>query len=239
MTQWFYSDDARNRIGPISADELREHYRQRRLRRDNLVWCEGMVQWLPLERVAFELDIDSVIPDASVPPPMPTSAPAAPAAAYRAAPPKKGMSGCMIALIVCAALAIPTLGILAAIAIPAYNDYTQRAKLSEVFSLATPLKIAIAEHAASQDGCPDNDSTDIASALTPLTQSPRVASVRVGALEGGHCAFEISLRGPGALDGKTLLFEAADADASEWDCSGGDLPNRLRPPQCRANPNSN
>ena len=33
MTQWFYADDARNRVGPLSDVELREHYRQRRLRR--------------------------------------------------------------------------------------------------------------------------------------------------------------------------------------------------------------
>ena len=33
------------------------------------------------------------------------------------------MSGCLIALIICAALAVPVVGILAAIAIPAYNDY--------------------------------------------------------------------------------------------------------------------
>ena len=239
MTQWFYSDDARNRIGPISADELREHYRQRRLRRDNLVWCDGMVQWLPLERVAFELDIDSIIPDAGAPPPMPPPAGApTPSAAYRAAPKKKGMSGCLIALIICAALAIPVLGILAAIAIPAYNDYTQRAKVSEVLGLAAPLKLAIAEHAASQGSCPDNESTDIAAALASLTQSPRVASVRVGTLEGGRCAFEISLRGPGTLDGKTLLFEAVDADSAQWDCSGGDVPARMRPAQCRTNPTS-
>jgi len=239
MTQWYYADDARNRIGPLSADELREHYRQRRLRRDNLVWCEGMVQWLPLERVALELDIDSITPDASLPPPMPTSTPAPASAAYRAAPKKQGMSGCLIAVLICAGLGIPMAGILAAIAIPAYNDYVQRTKVMETMAAVAPLKPAIAEHVASADSCPDSDSTDLAPLLQQLSQHPRVAGVRVGTLQGGRCAFEVSLRGIGTrIDGKTLLFEAIDAAASQWDCSGGDLDARFRPQQCRTNPTS-
>lgn len=242
MTQWFYSDDARNRIGPLSADELREHYRQRRVRRDSLVWCEGMVQWLPLERVALELDIDSITPDASLPPPMPPSLPPGIAptgyAPARVAPPKKkGMSGCLIALIVCAALIIPITAILAAIAIPAYNDYVQRAKVAELIASVEPLKLAIAEHATREGHCPDNNSSDIAPALAQLAQNARVAAVRTGTLQGGHCAFEITLRGAGAMDGKTLLFEASDDAASQWSCNGGDLPYRYRPRQCRTDTN--
>ncbi|GAB3102487.1 pilin [Lysobacter terrae] len=233
MTQWHYADDAGNRVGPISSEELREHYRQRRLRLDSLVWSEGMVQWLPLERLAIELDIDSITPDATPPPPLPTG-PAAPVQPTRAAaPPKKGMSGCMIALLVCAALAIPMVGILAAIAIPAYQDYVQRAKVAEVMIAAVPLKTAIAEHMASEGNCPNDQSGDLAAVLAQLTQHPRISGVRVGTVEGGHCAFEITLRGPGAVEGKTLMFET-DADASQWDCSGGDLPARFRPIQCRA-----
>lgn len=235
---WYYADDARNRIGPLSADELREHYRQRRVRRDSLVWREGMVQWLPLEGVAFELDIDSVTPAANVPPPLPSHGQAPIYAPVRPMPQKKqGMSGCVIALLVCAGLAIPVVAILAAIAIPAYNDYVQRAKVMEVMASVGPLQEAIAVHAGREGQCPDNDSSDIAPALQQLSASPRVQAVRVGTLEGGHCAFEITLHGIGTqVDGKTLLFKASDEAASRWDCSGGDLPDRHRPRQCRANP---
>lgn len=230
MTQWYYADDARNRVGPLSAGELREHYRQRRLRRDSLVWSEGMVQWLPLERLAVELDIDSVTPDTTLPPPVP-STPAAPPP-VRTTPQKKGMSGCLIALIIAAVVAVPMIGILAAIAIPAYNDYVQRAKITEVMVAVTPLKAAIAAHAQREGSCPDDDSADLAPLLSQLGRHPRIGAVRVGTLAGGHCAFEITLRGVGAQDAKTLLFEA-DEDVSRWDCHGGDLPGRFRPPQCR------
>lgn len=231
MTQWYYADDARNRVGPMSAEALREHYRQRRLRRDSLVWREGMAHWLPLERMAIELDLDSVTPDATLPPPVPPVTPSISQTA-RAAPQKKGTSGCLIAVIVGALVAVVMMGILAAIALPAYNDYVQRAKLAEVMVAVTPLQSAIAAHAQREGSCPDDDSADLAPILSQLAQHPRIGAVRVGTLEGGHCAFEITLRGAGAQDGKTLLFEA-DEDVSRWECSGGDLPNRYRPVQCR------
>jgi type IV pilus assembly protein PilA len=240
MTQWYYADDTRNRVGPISGEELREHYRERRVRRDSLVWCDRMVQWLPLERLAIELDIDSVTPDAALPPPLPARGPlpVQPVRATqsaRAAAPKKGMSGCLVALLVCGVVAIPAVGILAAIALPAYNDYVQRAKVAEVLASVAALKLSVAEHHARAGRCPDNDSGEIAPLVAQLTQGPRVQAVRVGTLEGGRCAFEVTLRGLGAQDGKTILFEA-NRDASQWDCSGGDLPSRYRPMQCRPDP---
>lgn len=240
MTQWYYADDARNRVGPLTDDELREHYRQRRLHRDSLVWRDGMAQWQPLQHVATELELDSIMPDATLPPPLPAADPAPGYTPVRAAPPrKKGMSGCLIALLVCAALAVPMVAILAAIALPAYNDYTQRAKVMEVMAAVQPLELAIGEHLAREGACPDNDSASLAPPLQQLAQSPRVAAVRVGTLQSGHCAFEITLRGIGVQnDGKTLLFEAGDDAASQWDCSGGDLPARFRPQQCRITPNA-
>jgi type IV pilus assembly protein PilA len=237
MTQWYYSDDARNRHGPHSAEELRRHYRERRIRRDTLVWREGLNEWRPLDQVAGELDLDSVVPDSSLPPPLPASDPTAPTYAARSAPPpKKGMSGCLIALLVCVGLAVPMIGILAAIALPAYQDYTVRAKVAATMAEAAPLKVAITDYISANDACPDNDSADIDTPLQQLGQGQYVASVRVGTLQAGNCAFEITLRSASTqVDGKTLLFETRrEGASSEWDCSGGDLPARYRPMQCRA-----
>src|SRR3546814_2097721 len=51
----------------------------------------------------------------------------------------------------------------------------------------------------------------------------------------GNCAFEFTLHGNAAIDGRTSLFEALrDGDLAGWDCSGGDLPARYRPQHCRA-----
>jgi len=46
-------------------------------------------------------------------------------------------------------IVVAIIGILAAVALPAYQDYTTRAKVSEVILMATPAKLAVAETAAS------------------------------------------------------------------------------------------
>ena len=49
-------------------------------------------------------------------------------------------------------IVIAILGILMAIAIPAYQDYTIRAKVSEAVMAAAPFKLAISESASAEGG---------------------------------------------------------------------------------------
>jgi type IV pilus assembly protein PilA len=49
-------------------------------------------------------------------------------------------------------IVIAILGILMAIAIPAYQDYTVRAKVSEAMQMAAPAKLAVAETSSSVGG---------------------------------------------------------------------------------------
>jgi uncharacterized RDD family membrane protein YckC/Tfp pilus assembly major pilin PilA len=67
-------------------------------------------------------------------------------AAIASAPPAGRRPAWQIVLIVLVAF-IPLVGILAAIAIPAYQDYTIRTQVSEGLVLASGLKAAVAEHA--------------------------------------------------------------------------------------------
>jgi type IV pilus assembly protein PilA len=145
------------------------------------------------------------------------------------------MPGCLIALLICAGLAIPVLAILAAIALPAYQDYTVRAKVTQAIVLAEPLKAVVVTHLGSDGSCPGQSSNALAAIRQQIEQSPYVAAVRAGTLQGGNCAFEITLRGIGTqADGKTLLFEAQrNGEQVAWDCRGGDLPARHRPTPCR------
>ena len=70
-------------------------------------------------------------------------------------------------------IVIAILGILAAIAIPAYQDYSIRAKVSEAIAVAAPAKLAVAEYIQSESTWPEN--------RTRAGQSP-VASKYVDAL---------------------------------------------------------
>src|SRR5687768_1694131 len=51
-------------------------------------------------------------------------------------------------------IVIAILGILLAIAIPAYQDYTVRTKVAECYNLQAPVKLGIAEYAISNSSMP-------------------------------------------------------------------------------------
>ncbi|GAB3102484.1 RDD family protein [Lysobacter terrae] len=45
MSQWYYSDYQRNRLGPVAASDLADLHNAGQLQPDTLVWREGMPQW--------------------------------------------------------------------------------------------------------------------------------------------------------------------------------------------------
>ncbi len=55
-------------------------------------------------------------------------------------------------------IVVAIIGILAAIALPAYQDYTVRARVSEALVAASPAKLAVAEYASAYGSLPGNAS---------------------------------------------------------------------------------
>jgi type IV pilus assembly protein PilA len=171
----------------------------------------------------------------SVPPPIPPSAPAQPPLA---APPKRGMSGCAIAGIIGAVvlvLGVFVVGILAAIAIPAYQDYVVKSRVVQAWTMAQALQDDIDTHREQAGACPDNAAIGLAEdeafALGgDNAAKPAQASVLVGEIEGGHCAIELQFANVNAaVDGKTLLLESTP---NGWTCSGGTLQAKYRTGSC-------
>lgn len=152
----------------------------------------------------------------------------------QAPPPKRGMSGCMIALIVLAALGIPVVAIVAAVALPAYQGYTLRAKVSAALATTVPYKVQIAEYYGAHSECPDNG--------TPGFKAPesyanaQIASVQIGRLrDNGHCGLQVELRGFNRpeLDGKKIR-QSFDPDGKQWNCIS-DIENPIMlPKECRS-----
>ena len=236
MSDWYYHAPGQGRVGPLAAEALRDHFDAGRIRRDTLVWREGMAEWQPLENMSVELGIEPAqlyAPPPPQPPPLPPTAASASMHAQSIAfvpPPKKsGLSGCLIALIVIAVVAVPAAAILAAIAIPAYQDYTLRAKVAEAAVSAEPVKLAVAEFQGQHQACPDNASAGFKSA--EAYAGPRVASIAVGTFDNDHCGIELRLRGTGneRIDGKALWWEY---DGGQWRCSS-EIDDKYLPRECR------
>lgn len=241
MTDWFIHDAAAGRIGPLDTDAVRERYRQRRITRETLVWHAGMREWQPLDRVSDVVGIDDVVPDASLPPPLPPASPRAtpvfaaapadrPAHVRATTPPPRRLSGCAIVALVLAGLSIPVFGILAAIAIPAYQDYTIRAKVAGAVAQASALQAPVSEVFRNDARCPGRDHPVIASSLR---SAPQLTGLQVGALADGRCAYQVTLAATHPkVDGQSLLF-AMPRGGGSWDCEST-LADRYLPPHCRA-----
>ncbi|KAF1712106.1 hypothetical protein CSC70_00815 [Pseudoxanthomonas kalamensis DSM 18571] len=163
----------------------------------------------------------------SAPPPLPDGASVA---ATPSRPPR--MATWKIVLIVCAALALPVLvivAILAAIAIPAYQDYTLRARVYTAVAAVAPLKTQIVQFEDEQQACPGNDDEGFGAPESYAGDSG--AAVRIGEFDG-RCGLELHLDDPSPrLDGKVLRLEH-DAESGDWDCSS-DIEVRYLPASCR------
>ena len=129
-------------------------------------------------------------------------------------------------------IVVAIIGILAAVALPAYQDYTARAQVSEAFSLASGQKGAVAEYYSNQGVMP----TTNASAGIPTNTDIKgkyVKQVDIGT--SGIITATMQASGVGKdLENKTLILAPVVNNGSiDWNCTGGTIVAKHRPAACR------
>lgn len=129
-------------------------------------------------------------------------------------------------------IVIAILGILLAIAIPAYSDYSVRARVSEGLNLATSAKSAVTETRVSTGTFPD-DNTEAGISTTIV--STFVTSLMVLPNGEVEVTYNTAVGRIPELDGiDTILMQPTFRDGVVlWECSAGTVPMQFRPARCR------
>ena len=131
-------------------------------------------------------------------------------------------------------IVVAIIGILAAVAIPAYQDYTIRAKISEVMVVASKDKTSVSEYFISQGFVPTSAAT--AGININMGQSKYLSADTTYANTGSTVGTITYTLGNLAADvnGKTIKFVGTgDANGMSWTCNTGDAPDKYLPANCR------
>lgn len=128
-------------------------------------------------------------------------------------------------------IVVAIIGILAAVALPAYQDYTKRAHVSEGMNLGASAKSAVTEYYTSQAALPTtNTAAGLQADGTDITGNA-VKSVAIGA--GGAITVTFNAK---VTDDATLIF-VPDVTTNEgsitWTCNTGTVDDKYLPANCR------
>lgn len=137
-------------------------------------------------------------------------------------------------------IVVAIIGILAAVAIPAYQDYTIRAKVSEASSLIAPVKQAIAEAASNGDISTIGNETQTKAdsmgvALDTTIKGNYVAKVTAAGATATTATITVTFAAAGGtvpadLGGKTIVWTGTNQTGSiTWQVSGGTIADKYKP----------
>ena len=130
-------------------------------------------------------------------------------------------------------IVVAIIGILAAIALPAYQDYTVRARVSEALVRASAAKTVVAENAAAGEAfangfTADAVATDNVEANGVTISDAGVITVALTTAAGGGNLVLTPTSGNNALVAGTI-----PTDAIVWTCTGTNTNKQQLPATCR------
>jgi len=131
-------------------------------------------------------------------------------------------------------IVVAIIGILAAVAVPMYLDYTVRSQVSEGLNVAEGAKIGVTEYFQDSGAMP-NGNTQAGVAAAGAIQGKYVSSVSVGN-QDGVITITYGKDAHTAIDGRTVTLTAntTQVGSVRWVCaSGGPIPPKHLPAACR------
>jgi type IV pilus assembly protein PilA len=133
-------------------------------------------------------------------------------------------------------IVVAIIGILAAIAIPAYQDYTIRAKVSEVLVFGSKAKLTSTEYFMSEGSMPTT-SDQAGISATSAAQSNYIDAMDFTTAAGADSitiTYTVTNLG-GTANGKTIVFvgDGSSGESVQWTCNNGDIPSKYMPATCR------
>lgn len=123
-------------------------------------------------------------------------------------------------------IVIAIIGILAAVALPAYQDYTVRAKVSEVILAASSAKLNVAEFVNIYSVLPPVNSISVETQASKYVE--KVEHLTSGIITA-------TARGDTKITGSTITLTAAlnaNSNQVNWTCSGT-IDVKYRPSGCK------
>ena len=142
-------------------------------------------------------------------------------------------------------IVVAIIGILAAVALPAYQDYTVRAKVTEGLVVASSAKVAVAENAANgkqfDSGWTAPTATNNVSSIA-IAQATGVITITYPAAAGNGTILVTPTSSGAALAGTTTSSTVPTGGSVNWSCANdgvtltaqtGTLVAKYRPAQCR------
>jgi len=122
------------------------------------------------------------------------------------------------------------IGILAAIAIPAYQDYTVRAKMSGVVSAMDAVKTPIAEYAANKGQWPTTWEQVGANPMSQVPESSRALVEEIRLDQGGVVVGSVKIQGK---QGQIRMAPKQMGDKVDWTCTASPEIKKNVPLRCR------